>query len=89
MLVLSRKVNGRIHIGEDITILIVRIIGDKVRIGIEAPKHMSIVREELLQRGTPCDPSTGSTTTHATASAASRPQSVQRHRTSRSRRERS
>lgn len=47
MLVLSRKVKERIKIGEDIVIEIVKVAGNAVRIGIEAPKHVSIVRGEL------------------------------------------
>ena len=49
MLVLSRKVNERIMIGDNITVTIVRIAGDKVRIGIEAPNDVPIRREELIQ----------------------------------------
>ena len=48
MLVLSRKTSERILIGDDIAITIVRIGPNSVRIGIEAPKHMNIVRDELL-----------------------------------------
>ena len=47
MLVLSRKVNERILIGEDIELVVVQIQGDKVRIGIAAPKDVSIHRQEV------------------------------------------
>ena len=47
MLVLSRKAGERIWIGEDISVTVVRISGGGVRIGIEAPKEMPVVREEL------------------------------------------
>ena len=47
MLVLSRKVGERILIGDDVTITIVRINGGGVRVGIEAPPEMMVVREEL------------------------------------------
>ncbi len=47
MLVLSRNVRETINIGNDITITVVRITGDNVRIGIEAPKDLPILREEL------------------------------------------
>ena len=47
MLVLSRKVGQRILIGDDISITIVRIAQGGVRIGIEAPRELSVVREEL------------------------------------------
>ena len=48
MLVLSRKTSERILIGDDIAITIVRIGPNSVRIGIEAPKSMNIVRAELV-----------------------------------------
>ncbi|HWB07886.1 MAG TPA: carbon storage regulator [Pirellulales bacterium] len=47
MLVLTRKVNERIRVGDDITITVVRLGPGSVRIGIDAPPHLSIVREEL------------------------------------------
>ena len=47
MLVLSRKPGEKILIGEDITVTVVRIGPNTVRIGIEAPRSMKIVREEL------------------------------------------
>lgn len=47
MLVLSRKAGERIWIGEDISVTVVRISGGGVRIGIEAPKELPVVREEL------------------------------------------
>jgi carbon storage regulator len=51
MLVLSRKTSERILIGDDIAITVVRIGPNSVRIGIEAPKSMNIVREELCDFG--------------------------------------
>lgn len=47
MLVLSRKKNESIVINNDITIVIVEIRGDKVRLGIEAPKNISVHRREV------------------------------------------
>lgn len=47
MLVLSRKVNERIQIGDEITITVVRVSSGSVRIGIEAPEHLTILRDEL------------------------------------------
>ena len=47
MLVLSRKSGERILIGDEIAITIVRIGPNTVRLGIDAPRDMNIVREEL------------------------------------------
>jgi carbon storage regulator len=47
MLVLSRKQGERIRIGNDVRITIVRIGPNSVRVGIEAPDDLNIVREEL------------------------------------------
>lgn len=49
MLVLSRKADERIIIGDEIEILVVEIRGDKVRLGIEAPKHVPVHREEIYK----------------------------------------
>lgn len=48
MLVLARKVNQRIRIGGDTWITVVR--GENVRLGIDAPRHVEVVREEVLDR---------------------------------------
>lgn len=47
MLVLSRKKNESIVINEDITIVVVEIRGDKVRLGVEAPKAVPVNRREV------------------------------------------
>lgn len=47
MLVLSRKTDEVIHIGPDISIRVVRIGPNNVRLGIEAPRDVNIVREEV------------------------------------------
>jgi carbon storage regulator len=47
MLVLSRKERERIRLGDSIVITIVRVSGDRVRLGIEAPADMIVLREEL------------------------------------------
>ncbi len=55
MLVLSRKPGEKILIGEDVTVTIVRIGPNTVRIGIEAPRTMNIVREELCEPAGHCE----------------------------------
>ncbi|WP_252502385.1 carbon storage regulator CsrA [Sporosarcina sp. Marseille-Q4943] len=49
MLVLSRKTNETIKIGDDIEIRILEVKGDTIRIGIEAPKSVDILRGELVE----------------------------------------
>jgi len=50
MLVLTRKSDESIKIGDDITITIVEIKGNSVRIGIQAPSHLRIYRKELYEK---------------------------------------
>jgi len=47
MLVLSRKQNERIRVGDGVVVTVVRVSGDKVRIGIEAPPNVRVLRDEL------------------------------------------
>ncbi len=47
MLVLSRKVGEKILIGENISVTVVRVAQGTVRIGVEAPNDLAIVREEI------------------------------------------
>ena len=47
MLVLSRKQSQRIRLGDSIVITVVRVAGDKVRLGIDAPRDMLVLRDEL------------------------------------------
>ena len=47
MLVLSRKEAQRIRLGDDIVVTVLKLGGDKVRLGIEAPRDMLVLRDEL------------------------------------------
>lgn len=49
MLVLSRKAQETIKIGDDIELRIIEVKGDTVRLGIDAPKSVDILRGELIQ----------------------------------------
>ena len=50
MLVLSRKKNEQIKIGDAVTVCVLEIRGDKVRIGIDAPDHIRVHREEIYKK---------------------------------------
>lgn len=49
MLVLTRKVGERIQLGDNITVTLVKINGSVVRIGIDAPPEMVVMRQELRE----------------------------------------
>lgn len=53
MLVLTRGQSESIRIGDNITVTVVRIGPNKVRLGIDAPKSTNIVRTELIEEGDP------------------------------------
>lgn len=48
MLILSRKIDEKIKIGNDITITIIDVRGDQVKIGVEAPKNVKVFRQEVF-----------------------------------------
>lgn len=65
MLIFNRKRDECIKIGDDITIMVTDIKGDKVRIGIECPREMPVHRQEVydaIRRDGPRVQDTGSTT---------------------------
>jgi carbon storage regulator len=48
MLILSRRVNEKIVIGEDVVISVVEVRGDQVKLGIEAPRNVKVFRQEVF-----------------------------------------
>lgn len=50
MLILTRRVGETIRIGEDVVVAVLGVKGNQVRVGIEAPRNMSVNREEIHQR---------------------------------------
>ena len=50
MLILTRKVGESLLIGDDVSITILNIRGNQVKIGVQAPKDVSVHREEIYQR---------------------------------------
>lgn len=49
MLVLTRKLMEKLYIGDDVCVTVVRLEGGQVRLGIEAPREISVVRAELVE----------------------------------------
>ena len=50
MLILTRRVGETVVIGEEVTVTVLGVKGNQVRIGINAPKHVSVHREEIFER---------------------------------------
>lgn len=50
MLVLSRRASERIRLGDSIVVTVIRVAGDRVRLGIDAPSDMLVLRDELEPR---------------------------------------
>lgn len=48
MLLLTRRLGEKITIGEDVTVTVVSIKGNQIRLGIDAPRHIQVCREECL-----------------------------------------
>jgi carbon storage regulator len=61
MLVLTRKLMEKLFIGDDICVTVVRLEGGQVRLGIDAPRNVAVVRAELVpERQSPRVPAAGS-----------------------------
>jgi carbon storage regulator len=50
MLILTRRVGETVMIGDDVTITVLGVKGHQVRVGINAPKHVAVHREEIYER---------------------------------------
>jgi carbon storage regulator len=50
MLILTRRVGETVMIGDDVTITVLGVKGNQVRVGINAPKHVAVLREEIYER---------------------------------------
>ena len=50
MLILTRRVGENLRVGDDVIISVLGVKGSQVRIGIDAPKHVQVHREEIYQR---------------------------------------
>ena len=50
MLILTRRKGENLIIGDDITVTVLEVMGGQVRLGINAPKEINMIREELLER---------------------------------------
>jgi carbon storage regulator len=53
MLILTRRLGERILIGDDVTVTVLRVKGNQVRLGVDAPRTVSVQREEISGRSRP------------------------------------
>ena len=50
MLILTRRVGETLMVGDEVTVTVLGVKGNQVRIGVKAPKHVSVHREEIYER---------------------------------------
>lgn len=81
MLVLSRKKNESIVIDDNISIVIIEIRGDKVRLGIDAPKDVTVHRKEVFEAIQHADPDEAAGSEAPTDKAASKDKERHNHNT--------
>ena len=70
MLVLSRRVGESIVIGDDVTVTVLEVRGDVVRVGIQAPRSVTVHREELIRELAEANRASASPSADAVASLA-------------------
>ncbi|MEQ6903723.1 carbon storage regulator CsrA [Nocardioides sp. YIM 152588] len=76
MLVLSRRVGESVVIGDDVTVTVLEVRGDVVRIGIDAPRSVRVNRAELLQQVADANADAASPSADAVASLSSLAQAM-------------
>jgi carbon storage regulator len=50
MLILTRRANEKLMVGDDVTVTVLSISGNQVRIGVNAPRHVPVHREEIYEK---------------------------------------
>ncbi len=78
MLVVTRKVGERIMIGDKVVVTVVRIAGNIVRVGVEAPANYAVVRKELVDKESFEKDLSDRTAAHSTTSSAAEEKSSRR-----------